>query len=64
MVALSTQVRLPLLGQPAIARMTKIVTMVAKKILDCTGMLTRGLAEPYHGPGTMVREGGVPSNFC
>jgi hypothetical protein len=35
-----------------------------KKMLDRTGMLTRGLAEPYRGPGTMARERGVPANFC
>ncbi len=63
MVALSTEVRLPLLGHPAIARMTAIVTMAAKK-KDCTGMLMRGLAMPYCGLGTMVREVVVPANFC
>ncbi len=31
---------------------------------DCNDMLTRGLAEPYHGPSNMVKEGGVPANFC
>jgi hypothetical protein len=36
---------------------------VGKKFADSTGMLTRGLAEPYCGPGTMVKEGGVPANF-
>ncbi len=35
-----------------------------KTISDHTGMLTRRLAEPYHSPGTMVRERGVPANFC
>jgi hypothetical protein len=30
---------------------------------NCTNMLTRGLAEPYLGPSTMVKEGGVPANF-
>ena len=64
MVALSTEVRLPLLGHPEIARTRAIVTMAANKILDCTGMLTCGLAEPYCSPGNMVREGGVPANFC
>ena len=38
--------------------MTAIVMMVAKKKSDCTDMLMRGLAEPYHGPSTMVKEGG------
>jgi hypothetical protein len=63
MVALSTEVRLLLLGHPAITRMTEIVMMVVKLVFDCTGMLTFGDAEPYCGPGTMVREGGVPANF-
>ncbi len=40
-----------------------IVMMAAKTNLDCTGMLTCRLAEPYCGPGTMVREEGVPANF-
>ncbi len=53
-----------MLGHPAIARTTATVTMAANKILDCTGMLTCGLAEPYCSPGNMVREGGVPANFC
>ncbi len=52
-----------MLGHPAMARTTAIVTMVAKK-LDPTDMLTHGLAEPYHGPSTMVKEGGAPRNFC
>jgi hypothetical protein len=63
MAALSTEVRLLLLGHPAIARTMAIVMLVAI-VLDRTGMLTRRLAEPYPGPGTMVREGGVPANFC
>jgi hypothetical protein len=58
-VALSTEVRLQSLGHPVIARTTAIVTMAAKKKSDCTGMVTRGLPEPYRGLGTMVREGGV-----
>jgi hypothetical protein len=41
----STEVKLPLLGHPAIARMTAIVTMAAKEKLDCTVMLMHGLAE-------------------
>ncbi len=64
MVALSTAVRLPLLGHPAIARTMIIVTMAVKKILDPTIMLMHGPAEPYRGPGTMARERGVPANFC
>jgi hypothetical protein len=35
-----------------------------QKKLDRTGMLTRGLAGPYCGLGTMVRERGLPANFC
>jgi hypothetical protein len=62
-VALGTEVRLPLLDHPVIARKMAIMTMAAKAFLDRTGMLTRGLAELYRGPGTMVREGGVPANF-
>jgi hypothetical protein len=31
--------------------------------LNRTDMLMRGLAEPYRGPSTMVKEGGVPANF-
>ncbi len=53
-----------LLVHPAIARTTAIVTMVAIFFLDCTGMLTCGLTEPYYGLGTMVRERGVPAYFC
>ncbi len=60
---LSIEVRSPSLGHPEIARTMAIVTMVANFFLDCTGMLTHGLAEPYCGPDTMVREGGVPANF-
>jgi hypothetical protein len=60
--SIDTEVKLPLLGHPVIARMTAIVKMPAKK-LDRTGMLTRELAEPNHGPGTMVRERGVPASF-
>jgi hypothetical protein len=41
-----------------------IATMVVIFFLDHTGMLMGGLAEPYRGPGTMVRERGVPANFC
>ena len=52
-----------LLVHPAIARTMAIVTM-ADIFFYRTGMLTLGLAEPYRGPGTMVREGGVPANFC
>ncbi len=44
------------------ARMMAIVTMAAKK-KDRTDMLMRGLAEPYRGLSTMVKEGGVPANF-
>ena len=35
-----------------------------KKITDSTGILTREQAEPYCNPGTMVKEGEVPANFC
>jgi hypothetical protein len=52
-----------LLGHLAIARTMAIWTMAAKIFRDRTGMLTCGLAELYHGPGTMVREGGVPATF-
>ncbi len=62
MVLLSTEVRLPSLGHPAMARTVAIVMMAAKK-MDCTDMLMRGLAEPYRGPSAMVKEGGVPGNF-
>jgi hypothetical protein len=64
MVELSTEVRSWLQGHPAIARMMAVVMMVAKQNLACTDMLTHGLAEPYRGPSTMVKEGGVPANFC
>ncbi len=64
MVALSSDVRLPPLGHPAFARMAAIVMMVAKIFLDRTDMLTLGLTEPYCGPSIMVKEGGVPANFC
>jgi hypothetical protein len=40
-----------------------VVTMVANHFADCTGMLMHRLAEPYRGPGTMVKEGGLPANF-
>ena len=43
------------------AKTTAIVMMAAKK-LDHTGMVTHGLAEPYCGLGTMVREGRVAAN--
>jgi hypothetical protein len=36
----------------------------SKRKLDRTDMLTGGLAEPYCGLSTMVKEGGVPANFC
>jgi hypothetical protein len=62
-VVFSAEVRLPLLGHPAIAR-TMAIEMMVEFFLDHTGMLTRRLAEPYCSPGTMVREGGVPTNFC
>ena len=63
MVELSTEVRSWLLCHPVIAKMMATVTTVAKYFLDCTDMLMRGLAEPYRGPSTMVKEGGVPANF-
>jgi hypothetical protein len=64
MVESRTEVRSWLLGHQTLAKMMAIVTIVAQKKLDCTDMLMRGLAEPYRGLSTMVKEGGVPANFC
>jgi hypothetical protein len=52
-----------MLRHTAMVRTTAIMTMAAKK-LDQTDMLTHGLAELYCGPSMMVKEGGVPANFC
>jgi hypothetical protein len=44
--------------------MTRMPMMMVKKLAASNGMLTREHTEPYRGPSTMAREGGVPANFC
>jgi hypothetical protein len=54
---------MPLVGHPAMARTTAIVTMATKKI-DRSDMLTRSLTGLYRSLSTMVKEGGGPANSC